>query len=226
MSRSLLLGSFFLLTTTGLPIVDGHASSYRLTDGEGVTHFTNAPTDPRYRQMPGTTGTNTGWLRLPPVTQARYQDEIKEIAGRHGLSPSLVESVIRVESAFNASAVSRKGAQGLMQLMPQTASSLGVRNAFDPRQNIEGGVRHLRYLVDRYPGNLPLALAAYNAGAGAVDTYRGIPPYPETQDYVRKILQIHGGGGVGVSQPIFRYEDGRGSVTYTNVPPAGRIRLR
>jgi hypothetical protein len=225
-SRNLLLGSFFLLTTTGLPIVDGHASSYRLTDGEGVTHFTNAPTDPRYRQMPGTTGTNTGWLRLPPVTQARYQDEIKEIAGRHGLSPSLVESVIRVESAFNASAVSRKGAQGLMQLMPQTASSLGVRNAFDPRQNIEGGVRHLRYLVDRYPGNLPLALAAYNAGAGAVDTYRGIPPYPETQDYVRKILQIHGGGGVGVSQPIFRYEDGRGSVTYTNVPPAGRIRLR
>ena len=225
MSRNLLLGSFFLLTTTGLPIVEGHASSYRLTDGEGVTHFTNAPTDPRYRQMPGMTGTNAGWLHLPPATQARYQDEIKEIAGRYGLSPSLVESVIRVESAFNPSAVSRAGAQGLMQLMPRTASSLGVRNAFDPRQNIEGGVRHLRYLVDRYPGNLPLALAAYNAGAGAVDTYRGIPPYPETQDYVRKILQIHG-GGVGVSQPIFRIEDGRGGVTYTNVPPAGRVRLR
>ena len=225
MSKSFLLGSFFLLTTTGLPIVEGHASSYRLTDGEGVTHFTNAPTDPRYRQMPGMTGTNAGWLRLPPATQARYQDEIKEIAGRYGLSPSLVESVIRVESAFNASAVSRAGAQGLMQLMPRTATSLGVRNAFDPRQNIEGGVRHLRYLVDRYPGNLALALAAYNAGAGAVDTYRGIPPYPETQDYVRRILQIHG-GGVAVSQPIYRYEDGQGSVTYTNVPPAGRVRLR
>jgi hypothetical protein len=224
-SKSFLLGSFFLLTTTGLPIVEGHASSYRLTDGEGVTHFTNAPTDPRYRQMPGMTGTNAGWLRLPPATQARYQDEIKEIAGRYGLSPSLVESVIRVESAFNASAVSRAGAQGLMQLMPRTATSLGVRNAFDPRQNIEGGVRHLRYLVDRYPGNLALALAAYNAGAGAVDTYRGIPPYPETQDYVRRILQIHG-GGVAVSQPIYRYEDGQGSVTYTNVPPAGRVRLR
>ena len=152
-------------------------------------------------------------------------DSNLDIAGRYGLSPSLVESVIRVESAFNAAAVSRKGAQGLMQLMPRTATSLGVRNAFDPKQNIEGGVRHLRYLIDRYPGNLPLALAAYNAGAGAVDTYRGIPPYPETQDYVRKILQIHG-GGVGVSQPIFRYEDGRGSVTYTNVPPAGRVRLR
>ncbi len=225
MSRTFLVGSFFLFTATGLPVVDSHASSYRLTDGEGVTHFTNAPTDPRYRQMPGMTGTNAGWLRLPPATQARYQEEIKEIAGRYGLSPSLVESVIRVESAFNASAVSRKGAQGLMQLMPQTATSLGVRNAFDPKQNIEGGVRHLRYLIDRYPGNLPLALAAYNAGAGAVDTYRGIPPYPETQDYVRKILRIHG-GGVGVSQPIFRYEDGRGSVTYTNVPPAGRVRLR
>ena len=204
--------------------MDGDAASYRLTDGEGVTHFTNAPTDIRYRQLPGTTGTNAGWLRLPAATQAKYQEEIKEIAGRHGLSPSLVESVIRVESAFNASAVSRKGAQGLMQLMPQTAVALGVRNAFDPRQNIEGGVRHLRYLIDRYPGNLPLALAAYNAGAGAVDTYRGIPPYPETQDYVRRIMQVH--GGVAVSQPIFRYEDSRGSVTYTNVPPASRVRLR
>jgi soluble lytic murein transglycosylase-like protein len=171
------------------------------------------------------TGTTAGWLRIPAATQAKYQEEIKEIADRHGLSPSLVESVIRVESAFNASAVSRKGAQGLMQLMPQTATSLGVRNAFDPRQNIEGGVRHLRYLIDRYPGNLPLALAAYNAGAGAVDTYRGIPPYPETQDYVRKILQFHG-GRVGVSKPIYRYENSRGSVTYTNVPPAARIRLR
>jgi hypothetical protein len=223
--RNLLVGSFFLLSAAGLPVEEAHASSYRLTDSDGVTHFTDAPTDPRYRQMPGMTGTTAGWLRLPPATQARYQDEIKEIAGRYGLSPGLVESVIRVESAFNASAVSRKGAQGLMQLMPQTATSLGVRNAFDPKQNIEGGVRHLRYLIDRYPGNLPLALAAYNAGAGAVDTYRGIPPYPETQDYVRKILQIHGGGG-GVSQPIFRYEDGRGAIIYTNVPPAGRVRLR
>ena len=198
--------------------MDGHASSYRLTDDEGVTHFTNAPTDPRYRQMPGTTGTNAGWLRLPPAAQARYQEEIKEIAGRYGMSPSLVESVIRVESAFNASAVVPQGCSRAHAV--DAADGQFPRRAQCLRSKAEhrGGVRHLRYLIDRYPGNLPLALAAYNAGAGAVDTYRGIPPYPETQDYVRRILQIHG-GGMGVSQPIFRYEDGRGSVTYTNVPP-------
>ena len=202
----------------------GHAASYRLTDDEGVTHFTNAPTDPRYRSMPGMSGTGAGWLRLPPSVQARFTEEIKAIAARHGVKASLVESVIRVESAFNPSAISPKGAQGLMQLMPQTASSLGVRNAFDPKQNIEGGVRHLRYLIDRYPGNLQLAIAAYNAGEGAVDRYRGIPPYAETQEYVRRVLQLSGGGG---EQVIYRIEDSAsGTVTYTNVPPARTFRLR
>ena len=205
--------------------VPAGAEMYKFKGPDGTTHFTNAPTDPRYQRMGFTTGTQAGWLRLPQGDTAPYAREITDAANRYGIPERLVTAVIRAESGFNPRAVSRKGAQGLMQLMPQTASSLGVRNAFDPKQNIEGGVRHLRYLIDRYPGNLPLALAAYNAGAGAVDTYRGIPPYPETQDYVRKILQIHG-GGVGVAQPIFRYEDGRGGVTYTNVPPAGRVRLR
>jgi soluble lytic murein transglycosylase-like protein len=216
------VGGFLWLAVTGAS-VDGHAASYRLTDADGVTHFTNAPTDPRYRSMPGMSGTGAGWLRLPPGVQARFTEEIKEIAGRYGVSASLVESVIRVESSFNPSAISRKGAQGLMQLMPQTASSLGVRNAFDPKQNIEGGVRHLRYLIDRYPGNLPLAVAAYNAGEGAVDRHRGIPPYAETQDYVRKVLN---GGGGALSQVIYRFEDSKGTVTYTNVPPASRFRVR
>ena len=212
-----------LLAATVVP-VDGHAASYRLTDEEGVTHFTNAPTDPRYRSMAGMSGTGAGWLRLPPSVQARFTEEIKAVAARHGVSASLVESVIRVESAFNPSAISPKGAQGLMQLMPQTASSLGVRNAFDPKQNIEGGVRHLRYLIDRYPGNLSLAIAAYNAGEGAVDRHRGIPPYAETQEYVRRVLQLSGGGG---GQVIYRLEDAAsGTVTYTNVPPARTFRVR
>jgi hypothetical protein len=216
-----------LALAAGLGLCAGPAgaSSYRLTDADGVTHFTNAPTDPRYRRMPGFSGTAAGWLRLPPAAQDRWAREIREIAGRHGLAPRLVEAVIRVESAFNPRAVSPKGAQGLMQLMPQTALGLGVQNAFDPLQNIEGGVRHLRYLMDRYAGSLPLALAAYNAGERAVDHYRGIPPFAETQGYVRRVLDLFG-GSAGRARAIYRYESADGTVTYTNVPPPAGLRLR
>jgi len=108
--------------------------------------------------------------------------------------------VIRAESGFNPRAVSRKGAQGLMQLMPSTASVLVWRNSFDPRENIDGGVRHLRGLLDRFPGNLPFAIAAYNAGEKAVTAYGGIPPYPETQDYVVKVLRLYGIEGVSTPE--------------------------
>src|SRR5213593_4187277 len=128
--------------------------------------------------------------RVVTKTAAPYRDLIRAAATRHGLAPELVESVIRVESNFEARAVSRKGARGLMQLMPPTARQLGVRNVFDVRQNVEGGVRHLRHLVDRYSGNLTLALAAYNAGADAVERYGGVPPYAETQAYVARILWL------------------------------------
>jgi soluble lytic murein transglycosylase-like protein len=139
----------------------------------------------------------------------------------------LVEAVIRAESAFNPRAVSNKGAQGLMQLMPRTASALGVRNAFDPYQNIEGGVRHLRYLLDRYPGNVPLALAAYNAGEKAVDYYHGIPPFAETTQYVQKILgQSPSLGSGGRSTVIYRYIERDGTMTITNVPRGSAISFR
>lgn len=205
------------------------ASSFRMVDEDGVVHLTNAPTSPRYRPQPGWTGTASGWLAIPGgVASGRYVEEIHDLANRYGVDPDLVHSVIRVESAFNPWAVSRKGARGLMQLMPQTASSLGVRDTFNPRQNIDGGVRHLRGLIERYGGNLPLALAAYNAGVQAVDWYRGIPPYPETQLYVRRILSLYGAGsGVGTRQLIYRYEDSQGTVVYTNIPPVTpRARLR
>jgi transglycosylase-like protein with SLT domain/uncharacterized protein DUF4124 len=193
---------------------------YRLVDEDGVSHFTNAPTDPRFKRIGALSGTAQGWLRLPEGVRARFGDEIRELAARHGVAADLVEAVIRVESAFNPRAVSNKGAQGLMQLMPRTASSLGVRNAFDPRENIDGGVRHLRYLLDRYPGNVPFALAAYNAGEKAVDYYGGIPPYAETQQYVQKILGPVGvgSGRVGVSSVVYRYTAADGTVTITNIP--------
>lgn len=208
-------------------VTAAEAENYRLVDGNGVIHLTNAPTDPRYRGMPIVSGTSTGWLRLSEASHHQFAADIREISLRHGVDPSLVESVIRAESAFNPTAVSRTGARGLMQLMPRTAAMLGVRDSFNPRENIEGGVRHLRYLLDRYPGNIPLAVAAYNAGERAVDSHRGIPPYAETQQYVQRVL---GGGGswsgrrAGSSpKAVYRYSGPNGSVTYSNLPPGSRL---
>ncbi|HWM76939.1 MAG TPA: lytic transglycosylase domain-containing protein [Methylomirabilota bacterium] len=213
----LVLTSLIFMSTLAPPAFA--SSLYRLVDEDGVTHFTNAPTDPRFRRIGALSGTAQGWLRLPEAVRARFGEEIREVAARHGVAADLVEAVIRVESAFNPRAVSNKGAQGLMQLMPRTASSLGVRDAFDPRENIDGGVRHLRYLLDRYPGNVPLALAAYNAGEKAVDHYGGIPPYAETQQYVQKILGPGGAGsGRGVRNVVYRYTETDGTITLTNIP--------
>jgi soluble lytic murein transglycosylase-like protein len=112
---------------------------------------------------------------------------IDRIAGEQGVENHLVHSVIRAESNYNTSAVSPKGAQGIMQLIPSTARRFGVSNAFDARENIQGGVRYLRFLLDYYKGDYPKAIAAYNAGEGAVDKYNGIPPYAETQNYVYRV---------------------------------------
>jgi len=116
-------------------------------------------------------------------------EHIKEVAARHGVRADLVAAVIEAESDFNPRAVSRRGARGLMQLMPKTAKRLGVADPFDPKENIEGGVKHLRAMMDRFDNNIPLALAAYNAGEVAVIKYRGVPPYRETRAYVKRIMK-------------------------------------
>jgi soluble lytic murein transglycosylase len=126
----------------------------------------------------------------PPIpTRDEIHAHIEEVAAEYKLSPQLVAAIIDVESEFNPRAVSRRGAQGLMQLMPETAATLDVQDSFDARENIEGGVKHLKALLERFRGNVPLAVAAYNAGEQAVITHRGIPPYPETRRYVISVMR-------------------------------------
>jgi len=133
--------------------------------------------------------------RLPSDKAAGdvIERSIQKAAARYSLSPDLIRGVIRAESNFQAGAVSSAGAQGLMQLMPETAGDLGVTKPFDIQQNIDGGSRYLRQMLDRFGGNLKLALAAYNAGPGAVEKYEGrVPPYAETQEYVKRVLRYSG----------------------------------
>jgi soluble lytic murein transglycosylase-like protein len=150
--------------------------------------------------------------QLSPETVDKAIDAAAE---RHGVDPNLVRAVVKVESNFNPHAVSRKGAMGLMQLMPFTAKSLNVGNAFDPNQNVDAGVRHLKSLLQDYNGNLELSLAAYNAGSGAVNRNRGIPPYRETRDYVKKITEIYWGSAF--KPHVQERRDADGHLSFSNV---------
>ncbi len=122
------------------------------------------------------------------VSSKKYHDLIHEEASRHSIDPELIKTIISVESAWNPYAVSNKGAMGLMQIMPETASQLNLRNPFDPEENIRAGIRYLKYLLDRFNGDLILAIAAYNAGPGTVERFGRVPPIKETLEYVRKVL--------------------------------------
>ena len=125
-----------------------------------------------------------------PTTPKSFTSAFDQTAAKHGLDPALVQAVIQTESDGNPQAVSPAGAMGLMQLMPETAKDLGVQNPFDPQQNVAGGTRYLKEMLDKF-GNLPEALAAYNAGPHAVERYGGIPPYPETQHYVKHVMALY-----------------------------------
>jgi hypothetical protein len=135
----------------------------------------------------------TANYRGPTATPGDIDSAIEQAAARHNVDPNLVRAVVKVESNFNPNAVSRKGAMGLMQLMPSTAKQLKVKNPFDPEQNVDAGVRHLKQLLESYGGDIKLTLAAYNAGAGAVARSSGVPHYAETQNYVRRITNLYYG---------------------------------
>lgn len=158
-------------------------------------------------------------LRGRAMTSRELDRIIEESAQRHGVDPNLVRALIKVESNFDARAVSPKGAMGLMQLMPGTARTLNVRNPFDPQQNVDAGVRHLKRLLNDFNGDVKLSLAAYNAGAGAVARSNGVPRNAETRNYVKRITTLYGNGNLltgPAADPIHVFRDSSGVLTITN----------
>jgi soluble lytic murein transglycosylase-like protein len=162
--------------------------------------------------------------RGKPFTPEQVDAAIEKAAAAHNVDPNLVRAVIKVESNFNPNAVSRKGAMGLMQLMPQTARQLKVTNPFDPEQNVDAGVRHLKQLMESYGGDVKLSLAAYNAGQGSVARSGGIPHFAETRNYVKRITNLYSGGADGgsyilgspVHEPVRMERDARGVLYISN----------
>jgi soluble lytic murein transglycosylase-like protein len=231
----------FIAAFVGLVLIwagPAMAEIYYRIDESGIARFTNAPTTPDFRLLqPGV---------LPAasrLTAASIDGLIEAFAAEHSIDAALIRAVIRAESNFNHRAVSRKGAQGLMQLMPGTIGRLSVGDAFDPHENIGAGVRYLRELLDQFQGDLTLALAAYNAGENAVLRYRGVPPYRETQDYVRTVQSLyHRTRGerpesalvkvasrraeqLPLAPPpptIYKAEEASGAILYSNIPPVVR----
>ncbi len=192
------------LAGAAAPAQAGRNNYYAYTDDQGVMHITNVPQRSRgswtlYRTLhsrgdEAAARTDARGQRRSPVRMGaerlhRYDSAIRAASQRYQLPESLLRAVIHTESNYYAHAVSRAGAAGLMQLMPKTARALGVRDPYDPSQNIHGGARYLRLLANRYDGDMVLVLAAYNAGAGNVEKYGGVPPFAETRSYVRSVLR-------------------------------------
>jgi soluble lytic murein transglycosylase-like protein len=182
-----------------------------------------AATGMALRTTPSSFSTSPEMSALERANREKIEDMIREVSARYRVDPALVRAVIQTESNWNSTAVSRKGARGLMQLGPGTAQQLGVNNAFDPKQNLDGGVRYLRTLLERYNGDLDRALAAYNAGPRAVDRAGGIPQYRETRNYVQKVTDSYFQPGsdrlpraFDGRRPIYRTVESDGRVVFTN----------
>jgi soluble lytic murein transglycosylase-like protein len=172
------------------------AGIYRYEDEDGVIHFTNCPRDPKFRLYIRESKEDVGEESravsfLSPRDLNLFDSLISEYSKKYAVDSALIKAIIRAESGFNPQAISRKGAKGLMQLMPETAVRWNVSNVFNPRENIEGGVRYFKYLLSLFNNDLRLSLAAYNAGENIVFELGTIPPYRETVDYVRKVLNFY-----------------------------------
>lgn len=203
---------------------------YRYVDQNGVATFSDVSPETRAKMLT-VIGTKRALSQsATKEMERRFLSLIRSTATRHGMDPDLVRAVIAVESGFDSRAVSRRGAKGLMQLMPETARSYGVSNPFSPEDNVSAGTQYLKHLIRSFDGNLYLALAAYNAGPTAVFRYGAIPPFPETTNYVRKVLTLYNGhtpdlsGSIasrttrvaGTDLKIYRVRLDDGTVLYTN----------
>ena len=196
-------------------------------DKKGRIIISNTPSKKKRSRRYNKKYTSRSKTRRGPFTvPIEYRDKIDELSKQHDVRKDLIVAVIRAESSFNPFAVSKKGAVGLMQLMPQTAKQYGVSNRYNPNQNMEAGVKHLKYLLKRYKGNIPLALAGYNAGEHAVKKYNGVPPYWETQNYVKKIMRFIGQNfNLTItrkqSMKIYKYFTSDGKIIITDSLPKG-----
>jgi soluble lytic murein transglycosylase len=195
------LKSLFLFIVLELLLTPLSAADvYVYKDKQGVLTFTNVPTHQGFRRV-----IREGNARLssPGLSANSYEGLIRSASSRYNIDADLIRAIIKVESDFDSTARSQKGATGLMQLMPETARLHNIEDLYDPTANIEGGVRHLKLLLGKYQGDLELSLAAYNAGIKAVEKHGGIPPFAETRDYVRRVLnyyQTYRGGSLQVMQ--------------------------
>jgi len=184
-----------LVLVSGACFVEpAQAGIYTFTDANGVMHFTNVPSTPRYAGMKRVAYVPepAAARRARPVDPSRFSPLVEQAAREHQIDQALLHAVITVESGYDPQAVSHRGAVGLMQLMPQTARRYGVRNMYDPAQNIQGGARYLRDLMGKFNNDLTLALAAYNAGEDAIVQHGNrIPPYRETRSYVPRVLDYY-----------------------------------
>jgi len=234
-----MLSRIVLLVACAALLWPGRAAAqiYAWRDANGTLVLSDRRLDPSADTyaVPNAPAIRTTRPVVPGSASERFESLVQQYATHQGLRPDLVRAVMQVESGFNPRARSPKGAMGLMQLMPATARELGVRNAYDPAENIRGGTAYLRQLLDRYEGNEELALAAYNAGFTAVDRHGGrVPPYAETQDYVRKVGSA-AGAAADVERPaaapapsrrsrviykIVDIVDGRPIIRYTTERPA------
>ena len=216
-----------LATLSFLP--EARADIYTRTNPSGVTEATNLPSGNdftlTYKSWKGVVVHSPGFA-LRPSSNHDFDSHIQEAAATHGISEDLIRAIIQVESQFDRLAISTAGARGLMQLMPATARSMGVTDSFDARQNVFGGARYLKQLLGRYSGDVSLTAAAYNAGEGAVARYNGIPPYRETQGYVRKVNAILGGASATVASEIPAMFIAAGEGSRTSAPPARAARAK